>query len=124
MKTKGIFWHVHHDTLLEWSDNIQERIDYIKKEKPKHEIETRLKLLKPVKGRLPAEFVKAEKSYDKSRKAYHKAREAYNKAYEAYDKAREAYDKAFEKHKKEIEELHKKECGCKEWNGEKLVFGK
>src|SRR3989337_2899733 len=96
------FWHIHHEVLLEWSDDIQERIDFIQAEKPKHEVEIRLRLLKPVQGALPPKLVKAgdarDKAYDanaKARDAYDKARDAYVKAGDARDKAKAAYDKAW-----------------------------
>src|SRR3989304_1479135 len=105
------FWHIHHEVLLEWSDDIQERIDYIKAHKPPHEVETRLRLLKPVQGALPPKLVKARDAYlayDKAWDAfgkdwaafvkasvpYAKAGDAYDKASVAYDKARDALDKA------------------------------
>lgn len=48
------WWHVHHETLFEYLiEPIRARINYIKKEKPKDEIELRLKLLKPVLGKIP-----------------------------------------------------------------------
>src|SRR3990170_1306395 len=84
------FWHIHHEVLLEWSDDIQERIDYIKAHKPPHEVETRLRLLKPVQGALPPKLVKARDAY----LAYDKAWDAFAKARVAYDKARDALDKA------------------------------
>lgn len=127
MKTNGWFWHVHHDVLAEWSDDINERIAFIKKRKPENERALRLKLLKPVKGKLPAKLVKAGKAYaeageacDKAGEAYDKAREAYDKARKAYDKAREAYYKAKEAHKKEMEALHKKECPNCPWTGSSI----
>src|SRR3990167_6669142 len=43
------WWHIHHETLYEYlTEPIRARINYIKKEKPKKEVELRLKLLKPV----------------------------------------------------------------------------
>ena len=85
---KGFYWHVHHDKLIEWCYNYQERVEAIK-EKPKNEIETRLRLLKPVKNFkvLPKKWVEAYKKF-----------------------------------MPELEALHKKECGCKEWNGKEIVF--
>ena len=48
------WWHIHHETLVEYlTEPIRARINYIKKEKPKDEIELRLKLLKPVLGKIP-----------------------------------------------------------------------
>jgi len=112
---KGMYWHCHHDELLEWVYDKKERVDYIKANKPKSEVKTRLKLFKKVKGKLPKEY---EKAWEKTREALEKAREAW----EALEKAREAWEKAREKYKPQIEKLHKKECGCKEWNGEEIVF--
>ena len=46
-----------------------------------------------------------------------------------YDEARvECYEagkkrnEALEKYKQDIIKLHDKECGCKEWNGEAIIF--
>ena len=100
-KITGMFWHVHHDKLCEWCYDYQERADFIKNEKPKNEIEIRLNLFKKVKGKLPKEFIEAHKKYA----------EADNKWVEACKCP-------------EIEKLHKKECGCKYWDGKELVFGK
>jgi hypothetical protein len=135
-KKSGFFWHVHHDTLLEWSDDINKRIEFIKTKKPANEIETRLKLLQRVKGELPEEvigtwnackkvedtFYKAQDAYDKARNACYKAWDArlydiykkawnvYNKAYDAYKKAWDAHNEAIVDHLPEIELLHKQEC--------------
>ena len=148
---KGFYWHVHHDKLIEWCYNYQERVEAIK-EKPKNEIETRLRLLKPVKNFkvLPKKWVEAFKKWveaDKKRvEAVNKWDEAFRKWLEADEKLDEAVKKWDEAHKKwleafrkwleaykkrdeadekfmpELEALHKKECGCKEWNGKEIVF--
>ena len=111
------FWHIHHEVLLEWSDDIQERIDYIKAHKPPHEVETRLRLLKPVQGALPPKLVKAKAAYDKARDALDKAGDAFGKDWDAYDKAKAAYAKAYDECLPQIEALHALECpGCP-WNG-------
>ena len=48
------WWHIHHETLYEYlTEPIRARINYIKKEKLKEEVELRLKLLKPVLGKIP-----------------------------------------------------------------------
>ena len=97
MTTKPtLYWHIHHEILIEETTNIQERIDYIRANKPEKEIPLRLKLMTPVlhPEKLPSSFRKAREDYDKAREAYCKAWEAYDKAWEAYDKAGEAYCKA------------------------------
>ena len=142
MKTK-FYWHIHHDILLEpLTEPLKNRIKFIKENKPEDEIELRLKLLKPVKGKLLDEVIKVGEAYykaqetsdkareardkawevyDKARKAYYKAREAYIKTGEVYVKAREIYDKTLKKYSKEINILHKKECPNCPWNG-KTIF--
>jgi len=60
-----IWWHVHHEVLYEiLTEPIRNRINYIKKEKPKNEIDIRLRLLKPVLGEIP----KDEKGWEKLHK--------------------------------------------------------
>ena len=114
MRTK-FYWHIHHDILLEpLTEPLKNRIKFIKENKPKDEIELRLKLLKPVKGKLPDEVIKAG---EVSGKVW----EAYIKAGKTYIKAWEIYDKTLKKYSKEINELHEKECPNCPWNG-KTIF--
>ena len=48
------WWHIHHQELYEYlTEPIRARINYIKENKPKDEIELRLRLLKPVLGKIP-----------------------------------------------------------------------
>ncbi|MDE1816947.1 MAG: hypothetical protein KGI11_10365, partial [Thaumarchaeota archaeon] len=43
------YWHIHHEQLVETTyEPIENRIEYIKEKKPKHEVETRLRLLRKV----------------------------------------------------------------------------
>ena len=111
MKKTGFAFHCHHDTLFEYVTDYDERVRYIKEDKPEREQELRLKLFKIIPDdRLPTKLVKAREA------ACDKAGEAYDKAWEAYVKAREAY-------KPEIEALHKELCpGCP-WDG-KTIFPK
>src|SRR3990167_1795389 len=108
---QGFFWHVHHTIFLEWCYDYEERAQYIRTNKPQNEQEIRLRLFKPVQGRLPEAVVKARQAYDKARQAYDKARQAYLRAYQ------EAYDKALKDNMAEIEALHAKECPNCPWNG-------
>ena len=97
------YWHVHHTVLCEpLTEPIENRIAYIKASKREAEIETRLRLMAPVRGKLPA--------------AYAKARAAYAKAGAAYDKVRAAYDKARAAALPEIEALHALECPNCPWD--------
>jgi len=40
MKQSGFFWHVHHDVLMEWCYDYEERVDYIENYKSASERET------------------------------------------------------------------------------------
>src|SRR3972149_4205821 len=90
------FWHIHHEVLLEWSDDIQERIDFIQAEKPKHEVEIRLRLLKPVQGALPPKLVKAGPACGKDGDAYVKAGDVGDKAKAAYEKTIVPFNNAWD----------------------------
>jgi len=115
------FWHIHHDTLLGWSDNIQERADFIKAEKPMHEVETRLRLLRPVQGAIPPRLVKARAVYERAVAAYERAVDVYEKARAVYEKARAVYDRVYNDCLPQIEALHAVECPDCPWNG-KTIF--
>ena len=149
MKTKkGFYWHVYHDKLIDWCYDYQERVNYIKIEKPKNEIKTRLRLFKKVKAKLPKELVEAGKKYIEAGKKCIEAGKKYGEAGKKYCEAEKEYDEAWKKYgeawkkyveawkksieaekeydeaivKLQLEKLHEKECGCSEWNGEELVF--
>ena len=97
------YWHVHHEVLCEaLTEPIQNRIDYIKSDKPASEVETRLRCMTPVlhPGELPAKW-----------------REAYAKLEEAGAKWREAGAKCLP----QLEALHKKEHPDCPWDG-KTIF--
>jgi len=54
LRDADLWWHVHHNKLWEpLTEPIRNRINYIKNNKPKEEIELRLRLLKPVLGEFP-----------------------------------------------------------------------
>lgn len=139
------YWHIYHDELLGFSDNIEERIAYIKTEKPVGERPLRIRLLREMRGELPEVMVKAGAAlckawaaadaawaardkawaalrkagaaYNEARVALDKARAAYNKAEAALYEVRAAYDKAIADHLPAIEALHRQECpGCP-WDG-------
>ncbi len=49
------WWHVHHEILVETlTEPVRARINYIKSDKPKNEVELRLQLMKPVLGKIPS----------------------------------------------------------------------
>ena len=90
-----MFWHVYHNGLMAYCHSYDERADYIRNHKPADEIETRLRLFQPVKGKLPKAVIKASAAYGKVYAAYGKAYAAYDKVSAAYDKMYAAYGKAY-----------------------------
>ena len=132
MKNKKLKWyfHIHHDILVEpLTEPIKNRIKFIKENKPKDEIKLRLKLMKPVKGKLPKEFieagqkyveagqkyVKAEQKYDEARQKYVEAGQKYFEVELKYFEARQKFDEARQKYEPQIIALHKKECPNCPW---------
>jgi len=86
--TSSGFWHVHHDVLLEYSDNIKERISYIEKNKPAHEVRVRLRLMKRVRGRIPEPIIKAGKAILAAKKAIGAANKTRDKSCASHYRAR------------------------------------
>ena len=124
MTIKGIFWHVHHeDELLEYCYDYDERVRFIKENKPKNEQELRLRLFQPVKGKLPVVVVRTWAAYQKAWVAYNRAVAAYDKAGAAYEKVRATRDKAIKDNMPAIEKLHQEECPDCPWDG-KTIFRK
>lgn len=127
MTKKGFAIHCHHDILVEYCYNYDERVTAIKNTKPKNEIETRLRLFKL----LPEEALKdipirLQKAYAEREKAYaewEKAGAEWKKAYAEWKKADDEWKKAYaEWPQKDKDIFHQKYCGCSEWNGTEIVF--
>ncbi len=132
----GFFRHVHHDIPIEYCYSFDERVSAIKRTKPKNEIRTRLRLFKPVRGRVPVAVrltaVAEHKAMVVANKAWlahcidnsyrGKTHNAWLKTITARNKAERTHIKALAAHKPELEALHDKECGCSEWDGTELVF--
>ena len=113
-------WHCHHDVLLEpLTEPLKNRIKFIKENKPKDEIKLRLKLLKPVRGKLPEEFIEACQKYVEARQKYDEVEQKYN---EEYDEARQKYDEMWQEYGLQIEALHKKECPDCSWNSKRQTI--
>ena len=126
--TKGFFTLLHHEgPLLEWSDNVMERIDFIRREKAKSEIPVRLRHIvafpdsawTPSMQKARAECQEAHAKWYKAeaecQEADAECQEAYAKWYKADAECQEAYAKTVSVY------LHQHVTDCK-WNGKELVF--
>src|SRR3990167_10165064 len=133
--------HLHHDILVEWCYDYDERVREIRREKPVAEQEIRLRLFKllPTEAveKLPEEWVKAYAEWEKAkaecRKAYAewmksdaarmKADAKYWKAYAKYWKADVDGKKVYAEWRKASgDSWHRRGGGCKEWHGTQIVF--
>ena len=122
------YFHIHHSgDLIEWSANIKERIAYIKAQKPAEEIETRLKWMTPVQGKLPKSVGAARAEYGAAlaeldaalAKLLGAARAKYGAARAEYGAARAKLDAALANNPA-LEALHAAEHpGCP-WDGHTL----
>ena len=106
-RTSGLAFHCRHDQLYEFVYDYDERVRFIKANKPQKEQALRLRLLRMiplelVPGKDTEEYqvlTKAGEVYDRAWKAFSKVREvreATNKAREAIKKVEKAYDKKWE----------------------------
>ena len=114
---KGFAFHVHHDKLVEWCTDFEERVSYIKSQKPRSERVLRLRLLKIIpEDRLPTRLLTAQIALDKAR-----AELAYNKTKKvAYNRAYDVYDRALAKHMPDLITLHAELCPNCPWDGETI----
>jgi len=141
-KKQGLAIHGRHDVLAEYYYGYNEQIKFIKIEKPKSELKTRLRLFKilPKKAGkdLPKPLLKAHQTLTEKYKALIKANEVWldiahktrGVAYKTRDEARvacivanEVQNEAYKAWpKKDKNAFHRKWCGCKEWNGTEIIF--
>lgn len=113
----GFFWHVHHDLVVEWCHDYDERSNYIRNSKPNHEKELRLKLFKPVEGTLPGEVIKASQAYAQALQNFDKANQSCDfQARLTFVQARQAFDRALKRNMPAINALHVVECPDCPWN--------
>ncbi len=127
-------WHIHHLALLEWSYwPLNTRAAVIAEYKPEREVETRLRLMRPVRGELPAEVVEAGRQVAEAVILYQKAddwvcgegyrphstaaRDARRKASTAWQDAEEAFVRIQATHADAINALHRAECPDCPWDG-------
>ena len=94
---RGIAFHAHHDILVDWCPDFNERVEEIKKTKPKEEQPLRLRVFRLIPNdRLPSKLKTAYEIYDQAEKAYIRTRETYEKAEEIRGKTWEARCRALE----------------------------
>ncbi len=120
--TGKLYWHIHHDQLIEMAtEPIARRRMYIRAYKPLCERETRLRCLQPVKGRLPDEVVEAFRLYDGTLQNHARVWKFRNLVSTPYA-ASLNLQMVLQKYEKEINRLHDKECDCN-WDGTTLFPG-
>src|SRR3990167_1160051 len=69
-------------------------------------------------------YNEAMQKYDEARQKYDEVSQKYDEVSQKYNEARQKCNEASQKYKPQLEEIHKKICGCKEWDGTELVFPK
>ena len=115
MTKRGLAFHVHHNVLVDYCYNYDERVACIKSNDAPAEQELRLRLFHMIPAdRLPLQLVE-------SQAAYEKAQAACDKAWAAYVESQAAYDKAQAACEPEIQALHAELCPNCPWDG-KTIF--
>ena len=113
----GLAFHVHHNRLIEWCWNFEERVKYIKENKPLEEQEIRLRLFRLIPpDTLPANLQKAEAERDKADAERDKADAKRNKAYAEWEKAYAEWRKT----DADLDSLHAELCPNCPWDGETI----
>lgn len=111
----GLAIHCHHNILVEYCYDYDERVEAIKRDKPQNEQKVRLRLFKILPQEaiddLPKRLVEADAEWEKADAEWEKANAEWEKVYAEWEKA-------------DQEIWHKKWCGCKEWNGVEVIFNR
>ena len=91
----GLFRFQHHDVPLEWSDNVDERLKDIARNKPAHEIAGRLAAIRRVPDALvPQTVCEAGRAYKEAWRASEEAWWAYKEVGRASSEPWRAYKEA------------------------------
>ena len=110
--TEGIFGLLHHDTLMETSHDVTERVAYVKKHKPPHEIAVRLhNMIYLGDCDAAAQRKPLDDAYWAQRKPLDDAYWAQCKALDdAYRAQRKALDDAYRAQRKPLYDAYKAQC--------------
>jgi hypothetical protein len=126
--------HCHHDTLVEWCWDYDERVRFIETEKPANERATRLRLFKllPPEAladlstklqQVHAEMVKGDADLDKANNDPESTTAARLKARATRDTAMYNWHEEYGKWPKRAQKAwHARWCGCMEWDGREIRF--
>mgnify|MGYP001596331657 FL=1 len=144
---------VHHDVKYEpLTESIEKRIENIRSSKPAHEIERRLRALRPMRGAIPLAVVRAQVALTETREAWAEAHAAWSEVCaalaethavsgEAYAASGKAYavwtrmnatwaetlaiwTEAIVAHRNELDALWLENCRDVEWGKDGMVFAK
>ena len=120
-KVGDAVWLCHHEVLCEPLRELPEnRISYILSSKSRNEQARRLREFRPVRGKLPAEWDKANAELAKARAEWYKANAELSKAGAEWDKAYAEWAKAGAEFMPQLMALHAEECPDSVWNGQSL----
>ena len=124
--TKGWFSFIHHNLLAEFSENIMERVEFIRLHKPRNEVATRLNsiaYLDPAGQPWGYAMAKVDKAWVEFRKTaldLGKADDEVEKAWERYHAAEVEVDK----YQLDIDAYIRTLIPDRPWDGKQLVFPK
>ena len=130
-KIGSLWWCIHHNAgkLEILVEPIENRVEFIREIKPRCEIETRLRAMRPVVSPLPEQLDKARAELDKARAEQGKAWAECDTAWAEWYKARAEqgkawaeWEKARAEHREAIDAAFAADCPDVKWGPDGLVF--
>lgn len=114
------YWLIHHEVLLEaLSEPIENRRDFVRRFKEKHEVPTRLKWMVPVKGKIPKKLDDAVRAARIATRKWEAAKKkfgfeaAFIEHRDTLNAATQLVESTYREYMPEIIAMHKAECpGC------------
>ena len=110
----GYAFHCHHDKLVEYVYDYAERVNVIKRDKPKGEQELRLRLFRMIpEDKVPEEIAAAKKAWGEAWEVY--CKKNGDEEYNSYARTKDAYKKVMADW--DANELHNELCPDCPWDG-------
>lgn len=118
MPKTGLYWHVHHGVLAEYCTSYTERAAYIRRRKPAYEVDTRMRLMRPIQA-VPSVLSAAWAKLDKAQTVLVKAQTGEG-GLAIYGKAWSVYIRVWRAVQRDLIALHAVECPNCPWDGETI----
>ena len=117
------WWCVHHQVRLEpLTEPIENRVRYIRENKFEHEVETRLRAMRPVTGALPEPVQRVNAEWQRVVAEWQRVVAEWQRVYAELQRVDAERQRVYAEHAAEIDALWAAECADVPWGPDGLIF--